>query len=378
MASAASVLAGVVYAGPVRAQQSDTLVRPLSLSIGRAFPIRTDVNVTRVSIAVPEIADVIVISEREVLINCFKAGETDAILWFVDGTRAHYRISVHSPSDRKQIQIGVKFAEVRRDALRNLGVSGVYREKGTRVGTGIFDTDAPINPSTGAITIPPNSRFLTVLSDLGTTKVLAFLDAEESRGNARLLAEPNLIAGNLETASFLAGGEVPIPVVQGGGGVGGANNGITIQYRQFGIQLQFTGEIISDSLIKLTFTPEVSSLDFSNGVVLSGFRIPAFRTRRITSTIDLRRDQSLIVSGLFSDDQQRVRSGLPFLKDIPVLGALFSSSSYQRNESELIVVVTPVLLDPMRPREQDVLRTAPDTSRPALEALKKRLPPKKP
>ncbi|MBL0170968.1 MAG: pilus assembly protein N-terminal domain-containing protein [Gemmatimonadaceae bacterium] len=371
-----AVLAVFLFANPARAQLADTPVKPLSLSVGRAYPLRTDENVTKVSIALPDIADVVVISAREVLINAMKLGETDAILWFADGTRAHYRITVHSPSDRKQIAIGVKFAEVRRDALRNLGVSAVWRDKSTRTGTGIFNTDQPIDRTTGDVTLPSSARFLTVLSDLGTTSVLAFLDAEEQRGNARLLAEPNIIAGNLESASFLAGGEVPVPVVQGGG-AGGANNGITIQYREFGIRLSFVAEIISDSLIKLIFTPEVSSLDFSNGVVLSGFRIPAFRTRRITSTLDVRRDQSLIVSGLFSDDEQRVRSGVPLLKDIPILGALFSSSSFQRNESELVVVVTPVLIDPMNPREQDLVRSKPDTTRPAMDALKKRLPPTK-
>ncbi|MEQ1691766.1 MAG: pilus assembly protein N-terminal domain-containing protein [Gemmatimonas sp.] len=373
----ATMLLTVVCASALRAQTADALIKPLSLSVGRAYPLRTDVDVAKVSIALSDIADVVVISAREVLINGMKLGETDAILWFVDGTRAHYRITVHSPSDRKQIAIGVKFAEVRRDALRNFGVSAVWRDKSTRTGTGIFNTDQPIDRTTGDVTLPSSARFLTVLSDLGTTSVLAFLEAEESRGNARLLAEPNIIAGNLETASFLAGGEVPVPVVQGGGAGGGANNGITIQYREFGIRLQFMAEIISDSLIKLTFTPEVSSLDFSNGVVLSGFRIPAFRTRRITSTIDVRRDQSLIVSGLFADDEQRVRSGIPLLKDIPILGALFSSTSFQRNESELVVVVTPVLIDPMKPRERDLLRAAPDTARPAMDALKKRLPPAK-
>lgn len=380
-AAGAALLAVVLHINPAHAQAADPSVKPLSLSVGRVFPLRTDVNVTRVSIALTDIADVIVISEREVLINAFKIGETDAILWFADGTRAHYRITVHSPSDRKQIAIGVKFAEVRRDALRNIGVSGVWRDQDTRTGSGAFNTDGSIDPSTGTVTLPSTARFLTVLSDFGTNNVLALLDAEAQKGNARLLAEPNLIAGNLESASFLAGGEVPVPVVQGGGGgVGGAGagNGITIQYRQFGIQLNFVGEIISDSLIKLTFTPEVSSLDFSNGVVLSGFRIPAFRTRRITSTLDIRRDQSIIVSGLFADEEQRVRSGIPYLKDIPILGALFSSSSFQRNESELIVVVTPVLIDPMAPRPQDLLRFQPDSTRPATDALKKRLPPPPP
>jgi len=369
-ALAIAALAPMVNAAPVSAQQLETTIIPLSLSVGRAYPVSTTANVTRVSIALPAIADVVVISEREVLVSAFSLGETDAILWHSDGTRSHYRITVHSPSDRKQIAIGVKFAEVRRDALRNVGLSGFWSDQQTRVGSGALKsgTTAGENDAVGS------ARFLSVLSNFGTDNVLAFLEAEEQRGNARLLAEPNIIAGNREDASFLAGGEVPVPVVQGGVGTG-QNNGISVQYREFGIRLKFNAEIVSDSLIKLTFTPEVSSLDFSNGVVLSGFRIPAFRTRRVSSTIDVRRDQSLLVSGLFSDQQESVRNGIPFLKDIPILGSLFSSSSFQRNESELVVVVTPVIIDPLRPRERDTLRFLPDSTRPAMDALKRRLPP---
>lgn len=367
------VFSAMVSGHPLSAQQIETTVVPLSLSVGRAYPLGTTVNVTRVSIALPSIADVIVISEREVLFNAFALGETDAILWHSDGTRSHYRITVHSPSDRKQVAIGVKFAEVRRDALRNVGLSGVWSDQQTRVGSGVFNSGATVDED-GVVVAPGSARFLSILSNFGTDNVLAFLEAEEQRGNARLLAEPNIMAGNREEASFLAGGEVPIPVVQGMGAAGG-NNGISVQYREFGIRLTFLAEILSDTLIKLRFTPEVSSLDFSNGVVISGFRIPAFRTRRITSTIDMRKDQSLIVSGLFSDQEERVRNGIPFLKDIPILGNLFSSSSFQRNESELVVVVTPVIIDPMRPRELDMLRIVPDSTRPAMDALKRRLPP---
>ncbi|MFP5355896.1 MAG: type II and III secretion system protein family protein, partial [Gemmatimonadota bacterium] len=214
------------------------------------------------------------------------------------------------------------------------------------------------------------------LSDLGTDKVLAFLQAEESKGNARLLAEPNILAGNKDTASFLAGGELPIPVVQGtAAGAGGGNTPVTVQYREFGIRLKFQGEILSDSLIKLSLTPEVSSLDYTNAITLQGFRIPALRTRRISSTVDVRRDQSLVISGLFSGEEEKVRTGFPLLKDIPILGQLFSSTRFQRNETELLVIVTPMIVDPLRPRNQDIIRLLPDTARPALEALKKRLPP---
>ncbi len=369
-----SLVLATLLAAPAMAQQPQTPVTPLDLPVGRSFPIRTDANVTRISIADPEVADVLAISENEVVINSMKSGETDAIIWLADGTRTHYRIQVHSPSDRKQIAIGVKFAEVRRDLLRNIGFSGLWRDQRTRVGTGIFNSDNAIDKTTGDITIPSSSRFLTVLSDLGTNDILAFLNAEEQTGKARILAEPNLLAGNKDTASFLAGGELPIPIVQSSQG---SNGGISIQYREFGIRLKFVGEIISDSLIKLSVTPEVSSLDFSNAITLQGFRIPALRTRRVSSTLDVKRDESLIISGMFDTEDDNVRTGLPFLKDIPILGLLFSDTRWQRSETELLVIVTPVIVDPMNPRAQDILRMPSDTARPGLDALKQRIPPPK-
>lgn len=363
----------VVGITPSAVAQATTPITPIDLPIGRSLPVTNAVSVTRVSIANPEIADVIVISDRELVINSIKAGETDAIIWLADSSRVHYRISVHSPADRKQIAIGVKFAEVTRDALREIGLSGLYRDDNVRAGTGSFSGGQQDPTGEGVLS---GTRFLSVLSDLGTDRVLAFLDAEERRGNARLLAEPNILAGNNEKATFLAGGELPIPVVQGfGGGGAGGQSGISIQYREFGVRLEFVAEIISDSLVKLNVTPEVSSLDFSNAITIQGFRIPAFRTRRISSTLDLRRDQSFIISGLFTGEESQVRTGVPYLKDIPILGMLFSSSRFQRAESELIVVVTPVVVDPMRPRAIDLLPLKGDTTRPALDALRKRIPP---
>jgi pilus assembly protein CpaC len=371
---AGSLILAIGLAFPSAAQQPVTVpVTPLDLPVGRSLPIRTTANVTRVSIADPTVADVLVISETELVVNSFKSGETDAIVWLADGSRFHYRIAVHSPSDRLQIAIAVKFAEVRRSSIRNLGLSGLYRDDRVRVGTGIFNTDNVFDAE-GTITLPATARFVTVLSDLGTDKVLAFLDAEEQRGNARLLAEPNILAGNKDTASFLAGGELPIPIVQPTAGAGQAG-GITIQYREFGIRLKFYGEILSDSLIKLSITPEVSSLDFANAITIQGFRIPALRTRRINSTLDVRRDQSLIISGMFAGEEENVRTGIPYLKDIPLLGMLFSSTQWQKAESELLVVVTPVVVNPLNPRTRDLIRFPADTTRPATDALRLRPPP---
>jgi pilus assembly protein CpaC len=367
---------------PVQAQagagavavQSDPITR-VDLPVGRAFPMTTPFAITKVSITDSDIADVVIISARELVMNAKKTGETDALLWLANGVRQHFRISVHSPSDRLQIALYIKLAEVRRDFLRNLGVSALYRNRGTRAGTGTFNSDNSIDPVTGKVTIPTNN-FGTVLTDFSTKHLLGLLEIEEQQGRARTLAEPNLVAGNKDSATFLAGGEVPIPVIQGiGGGAGGNTAGITIQYKEFGVRLRFNAEVLSDSLIKIHVSPEVSSLDFTNGVVLQGFRIPALRTRRIETTVDVPRDESMIISGLFNNDQERVRSGIPYLMDIPILGALFSSTQWQNNESELLVVVTPVLLDPRDPRPQDVLRLLPDTALPARDAIQKRLQP---
>ena len=352
---------------PAQTVPSVSVVQPLDLPVGRSFPLRADTVVTRISIVNPAVADVVVVSDRELVINSIAPGETDAIIWLANGTLTHYRISVHSPADRKQISLAIHFAEVRRDALREIGVSGLWRDQHSRGGTGIFRSDAVINDD-GQVILPLATGFGTFLSDLSTNNLLAFLDAQEQKGNARFLAEPNLMAGNKDTATFLAGGELPIPVVQGAQ----AGGGVTLQYREFGIRLRFIGEIISDSLIKLHVTPEVSSLDFANAVTLQGFRVPAFRTRRVSSTIDVRQNQSLIISGMFTGEDEKVRTGLPFLQNIPILGQLFSSSRFQRNESELLVVVTPVVIDPLNPRPSDILRIQGDSIPPAADALRRR------
>ena len=372
------VLLGLMFAMMVshRAYAQETAVTRLDLPLGRAYPYRSDEVITRVTVANPATADAIVVSEREVVINAVAGGEGDIILWLQSGRRVHFRVQVHTPADRMQIALAVKFAEVRRDVLREIGVSSVYRDRNVRVGTGQLSNDGPIDKTTGEITLPSTTRYLTVLTDFGTDDLLAFLDAQEQSGKAHFLAEPTLITANRELATFLAGGEIPIPVVQSsGGGTGGNTGGVSVQFKEYGVRLRFTPEIVSDSLIKLNVVPEVSSLDFVNAVLLQGFRIPALLTRRMESTVDVRRNTSLVLSGLFNNSDERVKTGIPLLKDIPILGQLFSSTRFQKNESELIVVVTPTIVDPLRPRPEDVMRLQSDTTKPALDALQKRLPP---
>ncbi|MDB4910058.1 MAG: hypothetical protein JWO39_881 [Gemmatimonadetes bacterium] len=357
--------------GAARAMAQEGTVTPLQLTIGRSFPITTPSALTHVSVANPDVADLVVISEREVVINAKTAGETDAIVWQSNGTRQQYRVQVRSSAERKQIIVSIKFAEVRRDLLREIGFSGLFRDAHVRVGTGVLENDNGLNGN--ALTIPDAGQFLSVLTNFGTDKLLGFLQLQETKGRSRTLAEPTLMASNREEATFLAGGELPIPVAQGGG-AGDVGTRITIQYKEFGVRLRFLGEIIGDSLLKLSIRPEVSSLDFANAITLSGFRIPAFRTRRIETTVDVRPNESLIISGLFNDERERVKTGIPLLQDIPILGNLFSSQRWQRNETELLIVVTPVVVDPQRPRTQDLLPVVSDTTLPAREAIQKRLP----
>src|SRR5512133_318123 len=248
-----SALTTFAYGAPASAQAPDRNIMRVDLPIGRSFPIETTVPVTRVSVANPDVADVAVIGARDVVINAKAAGETDVIIWGADVPRRHYRVLVHSPADRQQIVLYVKIAEVRRDFLRQIGVSGLYRDQHTRVGSNVFRTDDAINRTTGDITLGADTHFGSVLTDFGTDRLLAFLDAEEQNGLARTLAEPNIMAANKEEAAFLAGGELPIPVVQGSG----TGNNVSIVYREFGIRLSFTAEIVSDSLLKLKVRPEV-------------------------------------------------------------------------------------------------------------------------
>ncbi len=351
-----ALFTALVVPAALSAQASDG-IEQLTMTIGRSLPIDLPGAVTQVTIANPDVADVVIISERSVVVNAKGIGFTDVILSGATIGRRHLRIGVFGATDRRQIALTVRFAEMRRDALVQLGV-GVSSESAK----GTASTDLGARPTVG--------RFLSAVSTFGTADLSAFIDAEQQNGRARSLAEPTLTAGSKDTASFLAGGEIPVPVVQGGAQNG--NAAVTIQYRPYGVQLRFVGEVITDSLIKLRVVPEVSSLDFANAAVIGGFRIPSLRTRRVETTLDVRPGQSLVISGLFNDEREAVRTGVPGLMNLPIIGALFSSNRWQQSESELLVVVTPELFDASAPRPIQRVQFKTDTLLPAADVIKKR------
>jgi len=190
----------------------------------------------------------------------------------------------------------------------------------------------------------------------GNFSVDVAINALEQKGLIRSLAEPNLVALSGDTASFLAGGEYPIPVP-------GSLGTVTIDYKTYGVGLSFTPTVLKDGVINLMIKPEVSQLDFAHTVQIAGTSVPPLIVRRASTTIELRDGQSFVIGGLLQNVSSNAQDQLPWLGDVPVLGALFRSAQYQKNETDLAIIVTPRLVRPTRPG--DVVRTPLDNMLPA-------------
>ena len=260
---------------------------------------------------------------------------------------------VVEPVHERQILLEVKFAEVDRTKIQQLGMNifstGATNTIGT-ISTQQF-TPPALQSSNGQSGGPTATLTLSDLMNvflfrpdinLGIT-----LKALETKSVLQILAQPNLLALSGQKASFLAGGEFPFPVVQGGGG-GVTGTAVTIQFRPFGVRLDFTGYIGKDGVIRMHVAPEVSTLDFSNALVISGFTVPAVSTRRAETEIELKDGQSFGIGGLIDHRAQVQFNKIPGIGDIPILGHLFRSHNLNRSHTELMVLVTPRIVDPVR------------------------------
>ena len=215
------------------------------------------------------------------------------------------------------------------------------------------------------------SDFLNLLAFNKSAQLGIVIRALKTRGLFQSLAEPNLITQNGREASFLAGGEYPYPVVQGSN----LNSAVTILFKEFGVRLRFTPTIVGDNLIHIKVAPEVSALDFSNAITLEGFRIPALLTRRTETEVELRDGQTFAIAGLIDSSLTETSRKIPGLGDIPILGRLFRSRAYQRNETELIVMITPHIL---RRDSVGVAAQLPDLVKPFMDPPARTLSPPPP
>ena len=251
-----------------------------------------------------------------------------------------------------QVQLQVRVAEVNRTKLRDYGTSfsstppggtAGYINSGGGPSSLSQATTSAVSTALDSVLSPALNLFL-FNRQINTSAMLRVL---RTQGAFRELAEPNLIAMDGQQASFLAGGEFPVPVVQNGGSSGGV--AMSIEFKEYGVRLNFKPNIIDEDHIRLELEPEVSTIDFANGVKFSGFVIPALRTRRAKTSVELRDGQSFALAGLLDNSETKSLSRVPIVSDIPVVGALFKSKSFQKNETELMFFVTAQLVKPVSP-----------------------------
>jgi pilus assembly protein CpaC len=394
-------------------QQASPAFERVGLTVGRSAVLTTEFNVTRLAVTNPDVADATVVAPREVLIDGKGAGTVSLILWG-DSIRKQYDVIVepgvsvlqqqlallfpgediqvgfseeaivlsgHVSSnavmlraaeiaeatsskirvinmlqlpggmESQQVMLQVRFAEVNRRAVTELGAS-LFSTRATVTGRSTTQQFAAPDFDDGEPGGLVFSDFLNLFFFNREEGIGAVVKALKSRGYFQSLAEPNLIAYNGQEASFLAGGEFPIPLVQGATGT------VTVVFKEFGIRLTFTPRIAGD-MIRLKVAPEVSSLDFANGLTLSGFRIPALITRRAETDVELRDGQSFAIAGLLDNMSQEDSAGIPILSSLPIIGNLFKSKADRAERTELMVLITPRLVRPLDPDEVPPLPNIP-------------------
>jgi pilus assembly protein CpaC len=234
--------------------------------------------------------------------------------------------------------------------MRDLGTSYAYQGSSSGVYANSGAGPSSLGGVTNGILNGTLSSALNLFVMGGNT--MSMIRALQTQGALRELAEPNLIAMNGQQASFLAGGEFPVPIVQAGAG----QSSVSIVFKEYGVRLSFKPTIIDEDHIRLELEPEVSTIDFSNGVKFDGFLIPGLRTRRAKTAVELRDGQSFALAGLLDNSETKSLSSVPVLGDIPVLGSLFKSKSFQKNETELMFIVTAQLVKPMNRDDLPAMR----------------------
>lgn len=347
--SATSKSGAVVYSATVRVGNNfSSIGHMLTLAMPESRIVVTPMNglilLTGI-VAAPEDA-----AEAERLVQAF-VGENTKVL---------SRLRTATPL---QVNLQVRFAEVSRSFVKNIGVNLTTRDPGGSFLFGLSQgrqgsittvpgvpglPNAPVDangarPGNTLFNFPSKLGVSSLLGAAGRflgTDLLGSLDLGETLGQVSTLANPNLTALSGETGTFLAGGEIPIPVSQGLGAV-------SVEYKQYGVSLAYTPTVLSDGRISLRVRPEVSQLSAAGSVQINGVTIPALTTRRAETTVELGSGQSFMIAGLLQNDHQNTIDKAPGLGDVPILGALFRSNGFKRNETELVIVITPYLVKPV-------------------------------
>jgi pilus assembly protein CpaC len=405
----AAALAALIAAGA--GLTSAQTAEDLRLTVGKSVVIDYPSDIREIHFSNPEILDGSAVTTREIIMSGKGLGTATMVVWSKSGQRTFYNVTVDLNIDplkrllkesfpnediqvrtsresislnghastkdvvdravamsasfsktvvpnlqigvpaliEKQILLRVKFAALDRNKELQYGVNLLGMPGLTNIGSTTGQFGAPALQGTQGIGPSPASNQTTISQALNlfalnpALNIGAFVKALQTENIAEILAEPTLVATNGKEAYFLVGGEIPIPVLQGG-----ANSGaVTIQYREFGIKLIFTPLITENHTMKLHLKQEVSQLDFSNAVTISGFTIPALSTRRAETDVEMGEGQSFVIAGLVDNQETDTFSKIPILGSLPIFGALFKSRDEKKSRTDLVVIVTPEITLPL-------------------------------
>jgi pilus assembly protein CpaC len=384
----------------------------LRLTVGKSVVIDYPSDIRQISTSNPDILDASPVTTREILLHAKGLGSATMVVWAKTGERMFYNVTVDlnldplrkilrdsfpneqinpdssrdalslngkvssqivgdravalastfaktvvnnmqvaAPPVEKQILLRVKFAELDRQKEQQYGVNmfGVAGQTIFGTSTGQFGGNPTLTPSGGAggpATFTIGSALNAFAFD-SKLNLGAFLKALQSDNILQILAEPNLVTTNGKEAYFLVGGEFPVPVLQGGSNAGS----VTVQFREFGIRLRFTPIITENNTVKMHLNQEVSTIDTAHGVTVNGFSIPALSTRRAETDVELGEGQSFVIAGLLDNRETDSLSKLPVLSSLPILGALFKTKDENKQRTELVVIVTPEVTQPLGPND---------------------------
>ncbi|MDQ1473508.1 MAG: pilus assembly protein CpaC [Bryobacterales bacterium] len=388
---------GLLLAAGILVPGSPALEPPnnfsLGVTVGKSLIIDTDADIVRVSVAGATLAETVAINAREILVNGLTPGETSLVIWEVGGARLVYSLTVRPSSarlDAVRLQLAsesgfegvtLDFANdtaflrgrvgdivsaeravtiaatlgnvvnllyvtappVQGQVLLKVRFANVERSVSSQLGVNIITTghlNTPGSTSTGQFTLGDALNLLLFRKDFNLS---ATLTALQNQNLVEILAEPNLLAIDGQSASFVAGGEFPYPTVQGGAAAGA----VSIAFREFGVSIKFLPTITPRGTIRLHVAPEVSSLDFANGLTFQGFHVPALVTRRVETEVELESGQSFAIAGLLDNRVTETLSKVPGIGDIPILGKLFQNRTRSTSNSELLIIITPELVRPI-------------------------------
>ena len=336
---AALMLLGPVTAGAQARQR-------LRIPVGRAEVVSYGEDVRTVAIAEPKIANAAVGSARTVVVNAKSPGITTLVIYGEGARFATYDVEVVVPNGHEQVKLAVRVAEADSSASRELGldllgtVSSTHPLLDGTLSGGLFTTKVS-NPSVPLNVGPATDGFLSYTRNRGDVSLQTIFRALQENGSLRVLANPTLVARSGEKASFHAGGEFPIPIASSVGSAGGGAVTVTIEWKQFGIRVDFTPTVEEDSTVTLLVATEVSQLDFNNALTLSGFSVPSVVVRRTSTTVSLGDGEHLVIGGLKQQDRVKTIRRVAVLGSIPGLGGLFRHTQTDMTERELLIVVSP-------------------------------------